>query len=233
MIHFHDTTEKKETAEILSSPVLKDIKADTMTPQEAYSFWDGIFSAEPTNTRELTMDDLLTEIYGRSEDEFAFDGELTPAIQAVLAKFEVANWEVLNDAEKVAAVNELTQVIGKDLVLENIPEISFFEGPVTAQGAYDPADHSIGINRLLLDDPHSLVDTVAHEMRHAYQQERAMKQETWMDLLYAVNLDSENYISPKQLADGSYLFFTDYYNQLVEAEARAYADQFQIEEVER
>ena len=49
-------------------------------------------------------------------------------------------------------------------------------------------------------------------------------QETWQDTLYKLNF--ENYISPISLADGKYLFFTDYQDQLVEAEARAFANIF-------
>ena len=44
--------------------------------------------------------------------------------------------------------------------------------------------------------------------------------------LYKVNLDPDFYISPVLLPNGKYLFFTDYYDQLVEAEARAYANAF-------
>jgi hypothetical protein len=52
-----------------------------------------------------------------------------------------------------------------------------------------------------------------------------------MDLLYAVNLDPDYYILPVALPDGKWLFFTDYYDQLVEAEARAYANVYAKEEV--
>ena len=61
-------------------------------------------------------------------------------------------------------------------------------------------------------------------MRHAYQHQRATHQETLLDKLYQLNF--ENYISPVPLADGKYLFFTDYQDQLVEAEARAFANIF-------
>ena len=96
-------------------------------------------------------------------------------------------------------------------------------------GAYLPGANVIEINRNTLADPKEVVDTVAHEARHAYQHQRAVLQETKQDILYRINF--ENYISPIPLADGKYLFFTDYQDQLVEAEARAFANIFRDKEV--
>ena len=230
MIRFQDTTEKKDTAEFLSSPVLKEVKSDTVTPEEARDFWDAVFSNEPVPVQELTMDDLVSEIYGRTEDEFEFDVKIDPKTQAILDHFNIAAWDRLSDDEKMALVEALAKAIGKELDLEKIPEIQYFEGPLNNQGAYDPEDRTISINKALLNDPKALVETLPHELRHAYQRERSLKQETWMDLLYTVNLDPDYYISPVALPDGKWLFFTDYYDQLVEAEARAYANVYAKEE---
>ena len=41
-------------------------------------------------------------------------------------------------------------------------------------------------------------------------------------MIYRVNFD--NYISPVELPNGGTLFFMDYYNQFVEAEARAFSN---------
>ena len=72
--------------------------------------------------------------------------------------------------------------------------------------------------------PAEIVDTIAHETWHAYQHQRANILENKHDYLYKLNFD--NYISPTSLGDGKCLFFTDYQEQLVEAEARAFASLF-------
>ena len=72
----------------------------------------------------------------------------------------------------------------------------------------------ISINRLYCDNPIELVDTLTHELRHAYQNERAEILETWQDAIYKFNFD--NYITPIPLPKGGYLCFMDYYNQYVE-----------------
>ena len=53
---------------------------------------------------------------------------------------------------------------------------------------------------------------------------RAGLLETREDALYRVNLD--NYISPIPLLGGGWLFFTDYQDQYVEVDARAFANLF-------
>lgn len=111
--------------------------------------------------------------------------------------------------------------------LQNPPVVEFFDGPQDSCGAYNFATNTISINRALFDDPAEVVDTVAHETWHAYQHQRANMMETKQDYLYKLNFD--NYLSPITLGDGKYLLFTDYQEQLVEAEARAFASIFREE----
>lgn len=232
MIRFHDTAEKKDDSELLSPSAFQDIKpSGTMSSEEAISFLDGLFSVDPENqdTYSINVESLLAEIFGRFEDEFDFDFELDDEVQVVLDRFGTAQWERLTDSEKVEAIKELAAVIGKKLGIEENPEIQFYNGRDGSYGAYIPGENKIEINRNTMDDPKEIVDTVAHEMRHAYQHQRAGLQETWQDMLYKINF--ENYISPIPLADGKYLFFTDYQDQLVEAEARAFANIFTDKEV--
>lgn len=227
MIRFHDTAEKKDDSELLSPSAFQDIKpSGTMSSEEAISFLDGLFSInlESQDTYSIDEESLLAEIFGRFEDEFDFDFELDDEVQVVLDRFGVAQWDRLTDSEKVEAIKELAFVIGKKLEIEVNPEIQFYDGWDGSCGAYLPGENKVEINRNTMDDPQEVVDTVAHEMRHAYQHQRAGLQETWQDMLYKINF--ENYISPIPLADGKYLFFIDYQDQLVEAEARAFANIF-------
>ena len=232
MIRFQDTVEKKDNSELLSSTAFQDINpTGSMSNEEALSFLDGLFSVDPENQDLYSIDEesLLAEIFGRYEDEFDFDFELDDEIQTVLDRFGASKWERMSDSERTEAISDLAAVIGKKLGINEIPEIQFHDSRDGACGAYLPGENKIEINRNTMSDPREVVDTVAHEMRHVYQHQRACLQETWLDTLYKVNF--ENYISPIPLADGKYLFFTDYQDQLVEAEARAFANIFTHEEV--
>lgn len=91
-----------------------------------------------------------------------------------------------------------------------------------AYGCYDPKDNTITLNSQFLSDPVELVNTIAHETRHAYQFMRADKLETREDALFKVGND--NYISPIPLSSGGWLNYTDYYNQYVEVDARVFAN---------
>ena len=59
-------------------------------------------------------------------------------------------------------------------------------------------------------------DTVAHELWHAYQYERASNPRTKMDHMYLENFN--DYITPSDDFEG-------YQSQLLESEARAFAQQ--------
>ena len=59
-------------------------------------------------------------------------------------------------------------------------------------------------------------------MRHAYQYERAKKGETHLDKLYGLSF--ENYIRPIKDETGKWINVIEYKNQLVEAEANAFAE---------
>lgn len=231
MIRFQDMAEKKDSHDLLSSAEYKGIKpCEHMSKADALKFWDDKFAAIPETHDMYSIDEesLLTEIFGRYEDEFQFDFALDDELQSVLARFDSVKWEKSSEGEKMTAISELAAVIGKRLGLDETPLIRIYAGPDSPCGAYLPAENAIEINSNILFDAKEVVDTIAHEIRHAYQHQRAMCQETLQDKLYQLNF--ENYISPIPLADGKYLFFTDYQDQLVEAEARAFANIFTYKE---
>ena len=230
MIHFRDAARKKDSPE-LPSPVdnLNITATDGLSKEAALNFWDKVFSEhnDKVDINEVDEDTPLAEIFGRFEDEFAFDFEINEDIQTVLDKFENGSWERLSDYERKTLVGELADLIGKKLGLDEIPEIAFFEAPENCCGAFNQVTNTVEINSGSFTQPKELINTIAHEIRHAYQYQRALKQETYKDMLYKCNF--ENYISPIELADGKYLFFTDYQDQLIEAEARAFANIFNEE----
>lgn len=105
----------------------------------------------------------------------------------------------------------------------------YFEDDPSNCGCYYSGLNILGINVCELSDPKELINTVAHELRHAYQEQRALNPETEMDYKYLTNL--RNYISPIFTENGDYILFTDYQDQLVEAEARAFANLFSGKEM--
>ncbi len=168
-------------------------------------------------------DKLLSEVFNYSEDDIDIDLNLTDEIIEHLEYFKPSKWDMLDESEKSEAINGLTKAIGETLQLESIPNVVISDGD-DAYGFYDVKSNSIILNSRFLADPVELVNTIAHELRHAFQHMRAEKLETWEDARYRVNFD--NYISPVPLPGGGWLFFMDYYFQYVEVDARVFADKF-------
>ena len=225
MIRFNEPPKRQEVAELRSSLAMKEISPDRMSPEGAKSFWDDMFGEGPKSKQnEVSEDDIWAEIFGRDADEFRFDFKIDEGIRTVLDKLDVAQWGTLTEDERVEVIRQFVQVLADKLDLDAIPEVMFFDGPLNSLGEYSPTDNCVKLNAALLDHPDLLRDTIPHEMRHAYQHKRADVQETWMDLFYRINFD--NYITPVYLSDHTCLFYLDYQNQLVEAEANAFAKLF-------
>lgn len=205
----------------------KEIKPEgKLSDEDADSFWDNIFS-EKNEADESESEEIIAEVYGRDEDEFSIEVELdSPEIKGALEPFKNENWESLSDGEKKDAVVVLKDVISKELELNTSPEIEFYTASPNDCGAFFPEENKVMVNNNILDDSVEVVDTVAHEMRHAYQFQCALRGETHMDKLYAFNFD--NYIVPSLDEDGVFDFI-DYQDQLIEAEARAYAKLYRNE----
>ena len=186
--------------------------------EDATAFWNKQFESVP--------DFSLKDILDWNEDDFNFDFDITD-MDKLLDEFDDYNWEELSQDEKIELVDELVARIAEKLGLENIPEVIYYYDDPNNCGYYYSGMNLLGINACELDNPKELVNTVAHELRHAYQEQRALKPETEMDYKYLANLS--NYISPLFTETGECILFADYQDQLVEAEARAFADFFSRE----
>lgn len=187
---------------------------------DATAFWDKQFEAVP----EISMKDILN----RSEEEFSFDYDLSD-MREVLDKFGEETWADLSEDERMDLVEQAVSKIAEVLGLNEIPEVMYFEDDPGNCGYYYSGLNILGINVCELSDPKELINTVAHELRHAYQEQRALNPETEMDYKYLTNLS--NYISPLFTENGDCILFTDYQDQLVEAEARAFANLFDGKEM--
>ena len=223
MIKVDNMSEASDIKSEVSESYLNIKTVESLSDQEASDFVSKAFEDAHNIAEFDTYDNLLSEVFNRSEEELFIDFEFTEEIIALLQNFRPEKWDVLNDSERANLTNELSRAIGEALGLDNTPTINISECD-DAYGYYDPKNNSITLNNMLLSDPIELVDTIVHELRHAYQYMRADILDTREDALYKVNF--ENYITPIPLPEGGWLYFMDYYNQYVEVDARAFADKF-------
>lgn len=112
------------------------------------------------------------------------------------------------------------------LELKNKPEISLiYDDDYNFKGEYKSEENLIRINVNSMDDNLDVMATIAHECRHAYQNERANYHlSNNRDLEFAKNIADY-----KEYREGQpYVDFIKYQTQLVEKDAEAYADNFII-----
>lgn len=229
MIRFGDVQNKMEISEAQQSVEgFRDIKpVSDISKAEESDFWERIF-AEPIGENEITETDIVAEVYGRSESEFSFDFDVQDSeVQNLLSRFQEPTWSEMSMEEQKCVISDFANILGRRLEIAEQPEIEFYVSSPNDCGCFDPDKNVIRVNQMNFDTPQEIVDTVAHEMRHAYQYERVQKMENHEDFLYAYNF--ANYIAPIETVDG-YANFIEYQDQLVEAEARAFANMFVIGE---
>lgn len=228
MIKFGEITSEVQKVNTENTDAYKEIKPqEEMSKEAADNYWEDFFNDEIDDTE--AADELLYDVFDRYEDEFDFNLDIDDDIVELLQNIKDTEWIYLDEDEKMEMIDTLSDKIGEMLELKEQPEVIYYDADENDCGAYNQATNSIELNSSLLTSPEDLIETIAHELRHAYQYQKSRDPETRLDLLYRVNF--ENYISPISLGDGKYLFFTDYQDQLVEVEARAFAKQFSGVEV--
>lgn len=133
-----------------------------------------------------------------------------------LMPFKQGQWERMSVEEQKASLEQLTEYNAKVLDIENPPAIIYYENmDLSDCGAYSESENVIMINERNMGDGIETADTISHESRHCYQYERAKKLENERDLAFREGL--EQYVRPED-------DYAGYKNQLVERDARAYAD---------
>lgn len=229
MIQISDVTEKRQSDMLSQSPAESNILPDRISTEEARGFWDSRFADSNQGEDLETCDDAWGEIFGRDEADFVIDFEIDEEISSLLDRFDPLQWDKLADEERIDTIQQFVELLAGRLDLATVPNVALFIGPPALLGEYSHSDNCVELNTMLIDRPDLLRTVIPHEMRHAYQHQRADSPKTRQDYLYRLNVD--NYISPVSLPDGKYLFYTDYQDQLVEAEARAFASLFSRKEV--
>lgn len=168
---------------------------------------------------ELSEQDIDTVYEGFNEYDFhGVDCLENPErLDASLENFTSENWENLSIDEQKEQMTDLAQYIIDVTGLENPPKIEFYNsGKDGDYGGFNRATNTLSINEHMLYQNDEAADTVAHELWHAYQYERASNPSTKLDHMYLENFN--DYITPDDDFEG-------YQSQILESEARAFAQQ--------
>lgn len=177
-------------------------------------------------TPELVEDDYDDFLDCGKETDEQYDAETVGVAETdyfmdeineseVLAPFRQENWEQMTVKEQRQAVEKLADYHAAILGVGDKPGIVYYRVENTGDfGMYSAEQNEIYINEYNMYDAEKTADTISHEYRHKYQHERAEKLETEQDLAFQEGFD--NYIRPEDDYQG-------YKEQLVEADARAYA----------
>ena len=174
------------------------------------------------NITDIPID--YESIYEEHTDEFLQEGfqnidveQNAEQLDQNLENFEPDVWEQFDNTERENAISNLAEHIKDIIGFENPPAIEYYNNPQLGDyGGYNRETNTLSINQFMLFDSREAADTVAHELYHAHQYERAENPKCERDLQYRANF--ENYIKPQYGQEA-------YENQLVEAEARAFAAQ--------
>ncbi len=146
------------------------------------------------------------------------EGKDCREISEIMEAFQSENWEGMSDEARKEAIDELGEYVAQDLGIDNPPKIEFYNNEDSGDfGSYSPGENVIRINEYNMDNAVETADTITHETRHCYQHECAEHPKTEQD--YAFKDNFENYVTPD-------MDFEGYEDQIVEADAREYAQAY-------
>lgn len=172
-----------------------------------------------TETNHLENDvDFDKRIFEeRNDREEIKDCDLI-SLYEIMTLFEPERFNEISVDEKAFVIDLLRDSLVEELQMENSPEIILadLDNDVLCGFTLKELD-AIVINTHYLYDGNEVRDTVIHEVRHFWQEERAElpeEEQTAFDKALKENL--ENYISPEDN-------YREYRYQLVEMDARGYA----------
>ena len=202
-----DTDQVEETSDVVEEIPnnVEDMPIDINETQEIEINYDEIYEGISQESLEQGFEDV--DIY---EDPERLD--------ASLENFEANNWENLSIDDQKQSMNDLAEYVEEVIGFDNPPRIEYYNNPREGDyGGYNSRTNTLSINEYMLYNNSEAADTVAHELWHAHQHECADNPSSARDYQYQYNF--ENYIRPEMGHEA-------YENQLIEAEARAFAAQF-------
>lgn len=216
----YEALDRGDTSAMYETPNDWSEVAASLSEQEIQGEQTEALSAE-TNELDINYD----EIYSGIEQEALAEGFQDVQIDAdaerldsTLEPFDESAWQDLQLDEQKQSMEDLAGYVTDVIGFENPPQIEYYNNERRGDyGGYDPATNTLSVNEYMLYDSKEAADTIAHELWHAHQYERARNPESARDYQYQYNF--ENYVSPDLGQEA-------YESQLVEAEARAFAEQF-------
>jgi hypothetical protein len=212
-----------------------DLAKDTgVDLNKDYSYEDYLESGEISNPFAINNETDLNESSSdytnesiRNYPDGSIDGEdlnkhsknaENDQLDSILDNFGEGKWNDLSLDEQKQSMTDLAGYVADETGNKNPPEIVFRNDMNDGEyGGYNPGTNTLEVNENMLGDSTEAADTVAHEMWHAYQQQCALDPTSEKGREYQEGFD--NYISPEYDFEG-------YQNQMVEAEAREYAQGF-------
>ena len=169
----------------------------------------------------FTNDDIRNSLDSDydSDSHYKFSKDTnSDQLDTVLDNFQGNKWNDLSLDEQKQTMTDLANYVADDTGNVNPPEIVFCDDmPDGTYGGYSPETNTIEINQNLLGDAAEAADTITHEMWHAYQEQAAKDPNNPRAQEYQEGFD--NYIRPEYDFEG-------YENQMIETEAREYAQGF-------
>lgn len=216
---YYQPTNWEETADSLNAGQAEQLS------EEASNELDIEQEVEQTNAELQEMNINYDEIYEgvqqeALEESFAnvnidLDSE---RLDTSLENFNASTWENLSLDEQKGSMEYLADYVTDVIGFDNPPNIEYYNNEQEGDfGCYDSSTNTLHINEYMLYNSDEAADTIAHELWHAHQYERANNPKNTRDYQYQYNF--ENYIPPELGQEA-------YESQLVEAEARAFATQF-------
>lgn len=167
--------------------------------------YEGIYEDIEQNSLEEGIENYPIEIDSEQLDN-------------LLDNFDEFTWEEASLNEHKEAINNLAEYVVDSIGFKHPPKIEYYyEANEGNYGGYNTSTNTLNINEYMLYNSSEAADTIAHELWHAHQYECAEDLQNPRDYQYRYNF--ENYINPELGQEA-------YENQLVEAEARAYASQY-------
>lgn len=190
-----------------------EMKIDIRANEINNNFNEIIQQSSEIKTNELNDENNNLQNFDPDQRIEVFD------FQDSLKPFEYTLWQKLDAVEIDHAIENLKDTIAKDLNLENIPKIGYYyEESTYDMGAYSSIDNCIYINCYCLDAPEKIVRTIAHELRHCWQEEQINAPDNLQsDFVKILKFNNENYIDP-------YDNYESYWNQPMEIDARMYVE---------
>ena len=182
---------------------------------------------EHKEEQEISQQEISEDKYTAKKEiaEGTDDPEKTDYFEDVerarecMQKFCQHEWEKLTPEEKQEQIKRLAAYNKEVLGLDDDVEVVFYtKDDGDDFGHYSNKDKVVYINESNLSSGEETADTIAHELRHAYQYMRSEKLECDRDLEFSDNL--EHYLDPETAG------YKEYLAQCVEKDARAYAERY-------